>query len=224
MTDKFVMLYKHLPLAGPNVIRLLQLHPRTKDNELSCNLVHVNHGGETRYEALSYAWGPPRFTEKLLIRVDRDDPSDAHMMITENLSEALLALCLDDKPRYLWVDAICINQSNIEEKNHQVAQMGDIYRNAEKVIVWLGLQQDPLTWDPLPNKVSSTRDKSTLPSITRTLRKAIKKADEFVTMKNVSTDLLEDLAEEGGVWCSEPRRLLEAPWLVVTSRQFRLVK
>jgi hypothetical protein len=33
-----------------------------------------------------------------------------------------------------------------------------------------------------------------------------------------------ELAEEGEVWCSEPRRLLEAPWLVVTSRQFRLEK
>jgi hypothetical protein len=41
--DKFAMLYKHSPLAGPKVIRLLQLHPRTKDNELPCDQIHVNH-------------------------------------------------------------------------------------------------------------------------------------------------------------------------------------
>jgi hypothetical protein len=42
---------------------------------------------------------------------------------------------------YLWIDAICIDQSNLKERNRQVAQMRDVYTNAESVIVWLGLAQ-----------------------------------------------------------------------------------
>ncbi|KAF2452112.1 hypothetical protein P171DRAFT_321969, partial [Karstenula rhodostoma CBS 690.94] len=42
----------------------------------------------------------------------------------------------------LWIDAFCIDQSNIRELNHQVAQMRDIYAAADSVIVWLGSDVD----------------------------------------------------------------------------------
>lgn len=49
---------------------------------------------------------------------------------------------LEDKERYIWIDALCINQANVHERNHQVQIMGKIYKGAEKVIVWLGLAKD----------------------------------------------------------------------------------
>jgi hypothetical protein len=47
-------------------------------------------------------------------------------------------LRLDDRDRYLWIDAICVNQADKEERSQQVQQMGKIYSHAEKVLIWLG--------------------------------------------------------------------------------------
>ncbi|CAN9182088.1 unnamed protein product [Alternaria alternata] len=59
-------------------------------------------------------------------------------MVTENLFMALHHLRPVDGYRILWIDAVCIDQGHDKEKGHQVQQMGDIYRTAERVIVWLG--------------------------------------------------------------------------------------
>jgi hypothetical protein len=55
-----------------------------------------------------------------------------------NLWQALFHLRLENKLRVLWIDALCINQADVNERNHQVTQMGKIYRNASRVVVWLG--------------------------------------------------------------------------------------
>lgn len=44
--------------------------------------------------------------------------------------------------RHLWVDAICIDQSNVSERNHQVQLMKQIYSSAERVLVYIGEEQD----------------------------------------------------------------------------------
>lgn len=59
--------------------------------------------------------------------------------ITSNLDEALRSLRSEQTQRVLWVDFVCINQSDIQERASQVGMMGDIYRQAEKVIIWLGM-------------------------------------------------------------------------------------
>ena len=59
-------------------------------------------------------------------------------MVTDNLAAALKRLRLSDSSRILWVDAICINQSDCAEKSQQVAQMAAIYANAARVVAWLG--------------------------------------------------------------------------------------
>jgi hypothetical protein len=55
-----------------------------------------------------------------------------------NLTRALEDIRLDHGTRVLWVDALCINQEDTRERNHQVKQMGAIYQRAERVVVWLG--------------------------------------------------------------------------------------
>ena len=76
------------------------------------------------YEALSYAWGTA--ISPLKVRVD-----GTNMSITENLDQGLRRLRFDDRPRVLWIDAICINQRDAEERSHQVQHMATIYRSAK---------------------------------------------------------------------------------------------
>jgi hypothetical protein len=60
------------------------------------------------------------------------------MPVTRNLYEALDALRFTAHPRKLWVDALCIDQANLEERASQVNIMRKIYKEADKVLVWLG--------------------------------------------------------------------------------------
>ncbi|KDQ26685.1 hypothetical protein PLEOSDRAFT_168954 [Pleurotus ostreatus PC15] len=84
------------------------------------------------YFALSYVWGDPNVREHDLI-------CNGHLIrITYNLWVALKAVWSKFPTRRLWVDAVCINQDDIPERNQQVAMMGDIYSRAECVAVWVG--------------------------------------------------------------------------------------
>lgn len=105
------------------------------------------------YEALSYVWGSnenPQYIQvanKLRDASRKSCPgSDYHgtarLPVTQNLAVALRHLRLLDKPRVMWIDAICINQQDNVEKGLQVAKMGDIYSKASRVVVWLGPAQD----------------------------------------------------------------------------------
>jgi hypothetical protein len=64
--------------------------------------------------------------------------NDIGFRSTQNLASALRHLRYEDRPRTIWADAICINQSNVKERNEQVKLMRDIYTRAVKVDVWLG--------------------------------------------------------------------------------------
>lgn len=91
-----------------------------------------------QYEALSYTWGSPENPQTVQV-VSHEDPSISWtQQIQYNLSGALKHLRYPDKSRTLWVDAVCINQADIPERNAQVPRMSDIYRLADRVVVWLG--------------------------------------------------------------------------------------
>ncbi|PTB72321.1 HET-domain-containing protein, partial [Trichoderma longibrachiatum ATCC 18648] len=126
--------YKYEPLDLERAaIRLLRLHCGLV-NQISCELfqAELHHRQDSvSYEALSYTWGPPNVTESILVNGYR-------MEITHNLHEALLHLRREDEDRTLWVDAVCIDQANLKERGHQVAQMGEIYGEADRVIFRLG--------------------------------------------------------------------------------------
>ncbi|RSL58852.1 hypothetical protein CEP54_007562 [Fusarium duplospermum] len=83
------------------------------------------------YKALSYTWGNPDVAGTIL--VDGQDISAG-----QNLFTALQRLYQDDTIEYIWADALCINQSDDEEKSHQVPLMSQIYSRAETVFIWLG--------------------------------------------------------------------------------------
>lgn len=116
-------------------IRLLKLLRGELQDPIHCNLIHTSLDGHPPYEALSYAWGCGIRSCKILI--NRQD-----FRITQNLSAALTRLRSQTDDRLLWIDAICINQNDIPERNAQVAQMQTVYKNATNILVWLGEEED----------------------------------------------------------------------------------
>jgi hypothetical protein len=83
------------------------------------------------YEALSYVWGEESSQYFVWLAGYRH-------RVTENLHRALYQLRPSSGHRTLWIDALCINQKDNEERNEQVQKMRNIYSQATKVVVWLG--------------------------------------------------------------------------------------
>jgi hypothetical protein len=135
-TDK-PNVWERCPLSPKgDQIRLLKLYPldERSDNNLEAHLT-VRKDDEP-YEALSYTWGSSGSMSSIGIWSDSGEFEEIH--IQGNLASALRQLRRERKPRTLWIDAICIDQDNLEEKNHQVPKMATIYNGARRVCVWLG--------------------------------------------------------------------------------------
>jgi hypothetical protein len=91
----------------------------------------ISLSDDVYYEAVSYAWGDPNNLRTItLAGFDR--------LVTKNLEIALQHLRYRHGVRRLWVDALCINQQNNEERLHQVNLMRFVYQTAGRVLVWLG--------------------------------------------------------------------------------------
>lgn len=84
------------------------------------------------HSALSYAWGNPLVSRQIACGIDES------LSVTANCYDALQQLRLSFRTRTLWIDSICVNQANEEEKSHEVSLMRDIYSQAKKVYIWLG--------------------------------------------------------------------------------------
>jgi hypothetical protein len=115
-------------------IRVLDLHPSPSNNdqaELECQTRIVPLSDNPEYEALSYVWGDgPDTTE---INVDGKRAS-----ITQSLAAALRRIRLPSTTRTLWVDQLCINQDDVEEKALQVPLMGQLYSKTTQCLIWFG--------------------------------------------------------------------------------------
>ncbi len=95
------------------------------------------------FEALSYTWGPVETFVPVEV-VDRENPFQiaGTVSVGPHLHEILRHLRLKDGPRTLWIDAICINQSDLVERGEQVKEMHLIYMFASRVVIWLGEATD----------------------------------------------------------------------------------
>ncbi|KAF5601394.1 heterokaryon incompatibility protein [Fusarium pseudoanthophilum] len=121
-------------------IRLIKLEPCPSESTsepdrpdlLVCNIEEYIRGDSQPYTALSYVWESPD-SPKRLVSVD-----GTIIDISSTVENALRRLRFRNKPRWLWVDQLCINQADEMEKSHQVHQMHHIYREADQVIAWLG--------------------------------------------------------------------------------------
>ncbi|EXJ75352.1 uncharacterized protein A1O5_02048 [Cladophialophora psammophila CBS 110553] len=133
--------YRYRPLQGPSWIRVLRVEPSPIfEDPLQVSIHHFDRDAipytfgpqKQCYDALSYAWG----TEGATIKVTCD--GNSNLDITPNVNQMLRRLRARDKCRHFWVDAISLNQKDKVEKATQVPLMGEIYRQAAKVRVWLG--------------------------------------------------------------------------------------
>jgi hypothetical protein len=120
-------------------IRLLWLLPGELHQAVVCRIRHVVFAEAPQYEALSYCWGHPSVMAR--VSIDQEN-AVSHMNVTENLFTALRHLRKLTVPRVLWVDAMCIDQSNTSEKSLQIRLMRQIYQTAKTVVVWLGEAAD----------------------------------------------------------------------------------
>ena len=127
--------YNYHALPNQHSIRIMKLEPASpiQSNEpLQCTLFDAGLGQLGNYLALSYTWGPREPVKQL--RID-----DGLLQITPNLHAALLQLrTFWPCPVYLWVDAVCVNQEDLEERAQQVLLMKTIYQSARNTFSWLG--------------------------------------------------------------------------------------
>lgn len=91
------------------------------------------------YRAVSYVWGPSSVTRNILIDGKR-------FVVRANLWDFLAEARREKYTCSLWIDAICINQEDIEERSSQVANMGLVYSKATCVWAWLGLGTERQLW------------------------------------------------------------------------------
>jgi len=115
-------------------IRILEILPSVRSNSpIVCRLItfSLKSVSAPEFEALSYVWGSPRFDQRIVV-------NERETYITPNLYHALRRVRLRSVPRRLWVDQLCINQSNQAERSDQVLLMSQIYSKAKNVLCWLG--------------------------------------------------------------------------------------
>jgi hypothetical protein len=125
--------YRYNGLSSKSSIRLLALQPGHRHDTIICQLKETTlDSSVNQYDALSYVWGAPG-GELRSIQVN-----DGRLDIGSSLHCALQYLRYPDRQRVLWVDAICIDQSNTPERNTQVPIMREVYQNAASTVCFLG--------------------------------------------------------------------------------------
>lgn len=132
-TELDLLLYEYDPLPKTRWMRLLTfvIDKTAGIRTMTCQLTHHSfEEAETlEYEALSYAWGDPYRTHHLVC-------DGGKIPITSNLADFFR--CQHPGDYHFWIDAVCINQRDRTERGHQVNQMRDVYRNANKVRAFVG--------------------------------------------------------------------------------------
>lgn len=145
-------LYSYEPLLSPTHTRILEIQPSMHlAAPLHCALRFMDLDEDPDYEALSYTWGAPGFTEKVII------DGNHYKIITPNLDDALRRFRLPVHVRRLWVDALCIDQDDPRDKARQIPNMGQIYRGATSVLAWLGNTKEADSYIDRINSITKAR-------------------------------------------------------------------
>jgi hypothetical protein len=138
--------YVYKPL-GKGHIRLVKLLPGSKNDRIRIHISRASFGGHSYpvYEALSYTWSGENNPHEIevvsggiFLRFKRRREGVDYFQVWANLHSALIHLRRQDTERVLWIDAICLNQSDHLEKSLELGKMGSIYAKAKNVLIWLG--------------------------------------------------------------------------------------
>lgn len=132
-------LYHHLD-ALRKEIRVLQLQPGQWHDTVEGDFVvfqlsnrdnHLQPEPNVPYEAISYTWWDADSRDEMVI-------NGQHWNVLAGAVEVLRYLRSSEQSAKFWIDAICINQSDFDERAQQLAMMGDIYMDASQTRIWLG--------------------------------------------------------------------------------------
>jgi hypothetical protein len=141
-------IYASVPLPPGKFIRVIRIQPGALPDPIACDFHLLKQGyayGElydfntdlcvsqkyVQYTALSYTWGDSTPLHTILV-------DGKPLQVRQNLWDFLQQARESELRKYLWIDALCIDQEQLDERNHQVWMMGEIYSRAERVIVWFG--------------------------------------------------------------------------------------
>lgn len=147
-------IFEYKPIEHPSQIRIIYLLPGDSDDTIHCILRHIDLKDSKLpwFDALSYVWGDPHIPKQSM-RISNYNPEfidiskSSHLFkeksITASLASALRNFrCNDNIARGIWVDAVCINQNDLAEREREVLKMCKIYSQAMRVLVWLGLPHE----------------------------------------------------------------------------------
>jgi hypothetical protein len=136
-SDNHIRLLKVFPPGWPN--RLAERLTHEEDTNIQCEVYQVSLAslttkGRPYFATLSYAWGSPKIVEEIQC-------GDTLVPVAQTLHDALVHIRHLRTPRLLWVDCLCIDQNNSEEKSRQVQRMHLVYGESH-CISWLGVDSD----------------------------------------------------------------------------------
>ncbi|KAH7400204.1 heterokaryon incompatibility protein-domain-containing protein [Cadophora sp. MPI-SDFR-AT-0126] len=112
-------------------ITLLKILAGQSLSPVRCDIFKAGLECRPSFDALSYSWS----THGVSVFID---VGGQDVRVSETLHQALAQLRHTSEDSIVWIDAICIDQTSTDEKNHQVPLMGDIYSSASTVVIWLG--------------------------------------------------------------------------------------
>jgi hypothetical protein len=126
----------------------LKLLPGTASDEIACELVEAYIDDPPGYEGISYEWGYGTPCRSILV-------NDAPLLVTQRVFGILSERRSNWRWKFLWIDAIYINQQDANEKTAQVRMMREIFSKTSRVVVWLGPANDPnLVWDLMVTRLN----------------------------------------------------------------------
>ncbi|KAI0110938.1 HET-domain-containing protein, partial [Nemania sp. FL0031] len=211
---------------GCQSIRLMKVMSRPQE-PVRISLREVDLSRRPRYRCLSYTWGDPldrslsSSNDSLLMSSERDkyvknEEDGSVIRVTENLLDALHQISriqeskAEGQVSSWWIDAICIDQEDAEERSSQVSVMDIIYQRAVGVLIWLG-KEDRRTPGAIKIMKSLARVSPDLTKMSRRFR-------SFNTDSSEIFDSLSRLCEDLGIEGVCPQDLL--PYAMFLQRKW----
>jgi hypothetical protein len=192
--------------SARNEIRLVRLERNRVSPGFSFDLLKVSISDAPPYTALSYAWGEGSKSVYVPTEFGSCRVSNTLIRFFEQVQESD-----EDSKAYYWVDAICIDQSNVAERNEQVLRMKEIYEAAEQIVVWLNAHHifppdlPDFPWVPGNPRLSRLRHPAELEDVTliEIFRCAWWKRAWII--QEASTPAIKDTSQPNSVWIGPHR-------------------
>lgn len=132
--------YRHVEVRERE-FRLLRVLPGTGDDPIDCSLSVHDIDAVPCYEAILYRWGDNRISRDILLC--HEDQTGArgtlqNFSIPLQVYDFLRTIRLENRSTVLFIDPVCIDQTNVPEKTSQIRLMSEVYKKAERVLAWLG--------------------------------------------------------------------------------------